>query len=110
MMDAGGAFARRSDARSVRPPMTAPVTPPTLGPTTRHRTEAAVDPIIPLRGITKRYEGSTLPALDAVDLDIEPGRITAVMGPSGCGKSTLLNLIGALDRPTAGEIVLDGIR
>jgi len=69
-----------------------------------------VDPIITLRGVTKRYGGSTLPALDAVDLDIEPGRITAVMGPSGCGKSTLLNLIGALDRPTAGEIVLDGIR
>ena len=69
-----------------------------------------MDPIITLRGVTKRYGGSTLPALDAVDLDIEPGRITAVMGPSGCGKSTLLNLIGALDRPTAGEIVLDGIR
>jgi putative ABC transport system ATP-binding protein len=69
-----------------------------------------VDPIITLRGVTKRYEGSTLPALDAINLDVEPGRITAVMGPSGCGKSTLLNLIGALDRPTAGEIVLDGIR
>src|SRR5262245_14893417 len=90
--------------------MTAPAIPSTLGPATRYRMEAAVDPIIILRGITKRYEGLTLPALDAVDLDIEPGRITAVMGPSGCGKSTLLNLIGALDRPTAGEIVLDGIR
>ena len=69
-----------------------------------------MDPLISLRGVTRRYEGSTQPALDAIDLDIERGRITAIMGPSGCGKSTLLNLIGALDRPTAGEITLDGTR
>ena len=42
-------------------------------------------------------------ALDDVDLDIEAGRITAIMGPSGCGKSTLLNLIGGLDRPSIGR-------
>ena len=67
-------------------------------------------PLITLRGVTKRYESAGRPALDAVDLDIEPGRITAVMGPSGGGKSTLLNLIGGLDRPTAGEVVVDGVR
>ena len=50
------------------------------------------------------------PALDAIDLDIEAGRITAIMGPSGGGKSTLLNLIGGLDRPTPGEIEVDGVR
>ena len=50
------------------------------------------------------------PALDSIDLDIEAGRITAIMGPSGGGKSTLLNLVGGLDRPTAGEILVDGIR
>src|SRR5690242_1565538 len=67
-------------------------------------------PLITLRGVTKRYESAGRPALDAVDLDIEHGRITAVMGPSGGGKSTLLNLIGGLDRPTAGEVVVDGVR
>ena len=69
-----------------------------------------MDSIITLRGVGKRYPGATRPALDSVDLDVEAGRITAIMGPSGCGKSTLLNLIGALDRPTAGEIVMDGSR
>ncbi len=69
-----------------------------------------MSPLIQLRGVTKRYDDSTQPALDAVDLDIEPGRITAIMGPSGGGKSTLLNLIGGLDRPTQGEIEVDGVR
>jgi putative ABC transport system ATP-binding protein len=66
--------------------------------------------LITLRGLTKRYDRTSQPALDAVDLDVEAGQITAIMGPSGCGKSTLLNLIGGLDRPTAGEIVVDGVR
>ena len=66
--------------------------------------------LITLRGLTKRYDRTTQPALDAVDLDVEAGKITAIMGPSGCGKSTLLNLVGGLDRPTAGEIVVDGVR
>ena len=69
-----------------------------------------MDPLISLRGVTRRYEATTQPALDAIDLDIERGRITAIMGPSGCGKSTLLNLVGALDRPTAGEITVDSVR
>jgi putative ABC transport system ATP-binding protein len=66
--------------------------------------------LITLRGVTKRYDPAGRPALDAVDLDIEAGRITAIMGPSGGGKSTLLNLVGGLDRPTSGEIVVDGVR
>ena len=66
--------------------------------------------LIRLRDVTKQYERSTRPALQGVDLDIEAGRITAVMGPSGCGKSTLLNLIGALDRPSGGEIEVAGLR
>src|SRR6476660_5398409 len=66
--------------------------------------------LIRLDGVTKRYDDSPQPALDSVDLDIEAGRITAVMGPSGGGKSTLLNLVGGLDRPTAGEVIVDGIR
>ena len=66
--------------------------------------------LITLRGVTKRYDPAGRPALDAVDLDIEAGRITAIMGPSGGGKSTLLNLVGGLDRPSSGEIVVDGVR
>jgi putative ABC transport system ATP-binding protein len=69
-----------------------------------------MDTRITLRSVTKRYDSMTQPALDAIDLDIESGRITAIMGPSGCGKSTLLNLVGGLDRPTGGEITLDGVR
>ena len=69
-----------------------------------------MEPLIQLRGVTKRYDDMTQPALDAIDLDVEAGRITAIMGPSGGGKSTLLNLVGGLDRPTSGAIQLDGVR
>lgn len=69
-----------------------------------------MDTLISLRGISKQYDGASSRALDAVDLDIEAGRITAIMGPSGCGKSTLLNLVGGLDRPTSGQIVVAGVR
>jgi putative ABC transport system ATP-binding protein len=67
-------------------------------------------PFIQLRAVTKRYTDAGPPALDSVDLDIDAGAITAIMGPSGGGKSTLLNLIGGLDRPTGGEIDVDGVR
>jgi putative ABC transport system ATP-binding protein len=71
---------------------------------------AAMPALISLRGVTKVYERAARPALEAIDLDIEDGRITAIMGPSGGGKSTLLNLIGGLDRPTRGEVTVAGTR
>src|ERR1700691_5579538 len=62
------------------------------------------------RGLRKEYgrEASLVRAVDGVDLEVAQGETVAIMGPSGCGKSTLLYLLGGLDRPTAGEIWLDG--
>src|SRR3970040_1739542 len=76
-------------------------------PTTR----SATPPIIELRGITKDYHlGNTIVhALQGVDLVVERGEFTAVMGPSGSGKSTPLNIIGCLDRPTAGDFLIEGV-
>jgi putative ABC transport system ATP-binding protein len=64
------------------------------------------------RGLRKEYgKGEGLVrAVDGVDLDIGAGETVAVMGPSGCGKSTLLHLLGGLDRPSGGEVSLNGRR
>jgi ABC-type lipoprotein export system ATPase subunit len=56
-----------------------------------------------------RVGTETIAALDGLDLTVTPGEFVAVMGPSGSGKSTLLHLIGGLDRPTDGEVWVDGI-
>ena len=62
--------------------------------------------------VTKSYGGGRgaagVNALLGVSLALEPGSFTALLGPSGCGKSTLLNLLGALDRPTAGRVLVNG--
>jgi putative ABC transport system ATP-binding protein len=67
-------------------------------------------PIIQAENLTKVYgRGETaVTALDHVRLSVEPGEFVAVMGPSGCGKSTLLHLLGGLDRPSAGHVLIDG--
>jgi putative ABC transport system ATP-binding protein len=68
--------------------------------------------LIQLRGVTKSYRrgNETIEVLHGVDLDIPRGDFVALMGPSGSGKTTLLNLIGGLDTPTAGSVVVDGRR
>ncbi|MFT3672819.1 ABC transporter ATP-binding protein [Aestuariivirga sp.] len=68
-------------------------------------------PIISLRGLRRSYgEGAArVNALDGVDLDIHPGEFTAIMGASGSGKSTCMNIIGCLDRPTAGTYSFSGV-
>ena len=64
--------------------------------------------VLRARGLRKHYgQGEGLVrAVDGVDLDVDLGESLAVMGPSGCGKSTLLHLLGGLDRPTGGEVLL----
>jgi putative ABC transport system ATP-binding protein len=67
--------------------------------------------IIQLEGITKLYQmGEVMVhALDGVDLTVEQGEYCAIMGASGSGKSTMMNIIGCLDRPTAGRYYLDSL-
>lgn len=68
--------------------------------------------ILEARGVRKTYHGGDnqpVEVLTGVDLAVRRGEIVAVVGASGAGKSTLLHLLGALDRPTAGDVQLDGI-
>ena len=65
--------------------------------------------MILLRGVSKTFEGKRkVTALEGIDLSIAKGEMASIVGPSGSGKSTLLNLIGGLDRPTQGDVELDG--
>jgi putative ABC transport system ATP-binding protein len=68
------------------------------------------EPIVELRGVWKRYDtgGEVVEALKDVDFAAKPGEFVAVMGPSGSGKSTMLNVLGLLDSPSEGTVVLDG--
>lgn len=67
--------------------------------------------IIEIKNITKVYNSSQIPvqALNGIDLQIEPGEFTAIVGPSGSGKTTLLNVLGGLDEPTSGNILINDI-
>ncbi|WP_456476895.1 ABC transporter ATP-binding protein [Oceanithermus sp.] len=71
-----------------------------------------MEPIVRAKKLEKVYRsnGIATPALRGVDLEIRPGEFTAIAGPSGSGKSTLLHLLGGLDRPSAGEVWLEGER
>ena len=69
--------------------------------------------VLEARGVVKEYrsgDGSTLRILDGVSLSLGRGEMIAVVGASGTGKSTLLHVLGALERPTAGEVLVDGER
>ena len=83
--------------------------PDVIAPDTWSPPEGA-PPVVELRGVSRTY-GSDPPvqALRSVDLTIHTGDWVAIVGPSGSGKSTLLNILGCLDRPSAGSYVIDGI-
>ncbi|MGE3311601.1 MAG: ABC transporter ATP-binding protein [Limisphaerales bacterium] len=67
-----------------------------------------MQPLVTVRGVEREFDGGRVRALRGVDLDIQPGETLAVVGPSGCGKSTLLQILGALDRPSRGEVCFGG--
>jgi len=65
--------------------------------------------MVELRGVARRFDGKRqVTALDGIDLAVARGEMVSIVGPSGSGKSTLLNLIGGLDRPSAGTVLIDG--
>ncbi|WP_420640080.1 ABC transporter ATP-binding protein [Candidatus Poriferisocius sp.] len=67
-------------------------------------------PALELRSVSKVYPGTPpVVALNSVSLTIQPGEMVAVVGPSGCGKSTMLHMMGTLDRPSNGQVLVDGI-
>ena len=68
------------------------------------------EPLLRLEHVERRYHmgGEDVRAVRGVSLSIDAGEHLAIVGPSGCGKSTLLNLLGAIDRPDAGRVLLDG--
>ena len=81
----------------VTDPMTAPLA--VVGP-----------PVLSARAVTRVYSGAggDLIACDSVELDVRPGELVVIRGRSGAGKSTLLGLLGGLDRPTSGRVLVDG--
>ena len=63
---------------------------------------------VKLSGLTKRFDEKSEPAVDRLDIEIESGKLTALLGPSGCGKTTTMKMIAGLLRPTDGDILFDG--
>lgn len=71
---------------------------------------APIDPLVSVEQVTRKFplDHSAVIALDHVNLRIDAGEFLAISGPSGSGKSTMLNLIGCIDKPTSGRILIDG--
>lgn len=65
--------------------------------------------LIHIRNLVKYYDDGLVKALNGIDLDINQGDFISIIGPSGSGKSTLLHMLGALDKPSSGEIIVDGV-
>jgi putative ABC transport system ATP-binding protein len=88
--------------------MTATTAP--LGMAAAADVAAAGEPVLQLRRVSKRYPGPPpLAVLREVDLTVRAGEMLAITGPSGSGKSTLLHLMGTLDRPTTGTVLVGGV-
>jgi putative ABC transport system ATP-binding protein len=71
-----------------------------------------MEKIVDVRSLTKIYRkgGAEIKALDDVSLEVKKGEFISIMGPSGSGKSTLMNMMGCLDRPTSGDVIIDGMK
>ncbi|HET7675780.1 MAG TPA: ABC transporter ATP-binding protein [Gammaproteobacteria bacterium] len=71
---------------------------------------ASAQPLVQLNGVVKTYKrgSETVQVLQRLDLTVPRGDFLALMGPSGSGKTTLMNLLGGLDKPTSGEVIVDG--
>ena len=69
-------------------------------------------PIVETKGLTRTFKfgESEIHALNGVDIQVKKGEFTVILGPSGAGKTTLLNMIGGIDNPTEGEVIVDGIQ
>ena len=71
---------------------------------------AAASSVIRASGVWKSYDEGTISVLNGIDLEVNKGEAIALCGPSGCGKSTLLHLVGGLDEPTRGTVLVNGQR
>ena len=85
--------------------------PPADNGAERHAASVPRNAIVVLRDLRRDYHmgGETIHALDGMNLTIRRGEFMSIMGRSGSGKSTLLNMIGCLDRPTSGQVIIDGV-
>src|ERR1700674_977140 len=105
----GGGRALPENEEPPEPPKTGKKA--SVDPDLRQTAQPARKESIALNGVFRSFansRGSFTPALQNIDLEIEQGEFVCIVGPSGCGKSTLLHLLAGLDRPTTGEITVDG--